>query len=677
MGRAAGLPTAAITNDSALGGQIIDGSLTFNKISENDGSYLTRTPSTGGSRNRFTLSVWVKRNGNLGSWQRIIAASPGGNDISALAFRGDGNTDGLRIQMQYSGVNKHWSSSGKFRDSSGWYHIVMAVHLYGSSGERVRIYINGERDYGSWTTGSEPDSSNQYYFNNSGTEHRIGSSQSYPTAIDAYMSQLYWLDGLDATADDFGYTDSQTGIWRPKKYSGTFGTLGYYLPFDGNEPVGKDMSGNGHDWTPQNLRATTTLDKATGGLPILNTNAAGTVSLPYPRTDPFASNCVLLCPFSNSGAGCIGEDLSYLINGSSNSKGLTNTGSITNTSSYANFYGKGGAIYIQNAANQQVQIAASNDFSMSTGDFCIECWIYPLSTSAADGSLFVTQTMTGGEKYFAFNFDPGGEFNIYLNSAGANWSPTAPEGLIEYTEWNHVALVKHSNVVKVYVNGLAIGSYNHSAAVGFTAATTTLCRVGGGGSGALNLYMQDLRIYKGVAKYTENFLCGSGKPAIVPDSPSGVAVARKLDPIVSGSVGFDGITSILSVPHHSDFNLTNQDFCIEFWIYPIGTKNSQFGCVISKGFSLQIYFRDNSNSERMTVYMASAGSGSYDIVNDFNSQNSSVPKHQWSHIALTRTSGTLKWFVNGVMKTSTSASATIHSNTDPVTIGTYNSGSSY
>ena len=217
MGRAAGLPTAAITNDSALGGQIIDGSLTFNKISENDGSYLTRTPSTGGSRNKFTLSVWLKRNGNLGSWQRIIAASPGGNDISVLAFRGDGNTDGLRIQMQYSGVNKHWSSSGKFRDSSGWYHIVMAVHLYGSSGERVRIYINGERDYGSWTTGSEPDSSNQYYFNNSGTEHRIGSSQSYPTAIDAYMSQFYWLDGLDATADDFGYTDSQTGIWRPKK----------------------------------------------------------------------------------------------------------------------------------------------------------------------------------------------------------------------------------------------------------------------------------------------------------------------------------------------------------------------------------------------------------------------------------------------------------------------------
>ena len=50
--------------------------------------------------------------------------------------------------------------------------------------------------------------------------------------------------------------------------------------------------------------------------------------------------------------------------------------------------------------------------------------------------------------------------------------------MIEYTKWNHVALVKHSNVVKLYVNGLWIGSYNHSSAVGFLAADTTICRIG-------------------------------------------------------------------------------------------------------------------------------------------------------------------------------------------------------
>ena len=62
-----------------------------------------------------------------------------------------------------------------------------------------------------------------------------------------------------------------------------------------------------------------------------------------------------------------------------------------------------------------------------------------------------------------------------------------PENLIEYTKWNHVALVKHSNVVKLYVNGLAIGSYNHSGQVGYNASVTTICRIGGGGTGAVNV----------------------------------------------------------------------------------------------------------------------------------------------------------------------------------------------
>ena len=62
---------------------------------------------------------------------------------------------------------------------------------------------------------------------------------------------------------------------------------------------------------------------------------------------------------------------------------------------------------------------------MSTGDFTVECWIYPTTPSAADGSLFVTHN---GSTYFAFNFSPStGRFNIYLNSGSAVWSPAAEE----------------------------------------------------------------------------------------------------------------------------------------------------------------------------------------------------------------------------------------------------------
>ena len=57
---------------------------------------------------------------------------------------------------------------------------------------------------------------------------------------------------------------------------------------------------------------------------------------------------------------------------------------------YFNFYGRSGCVNLSNANNQNINISASDDFNMGTGDFTVECWIYPKSTSAADGSIFVT-----------------------------------------------------------------------------------------------------------------------------------------------------------------------------------------------------------------------------------------------------------------------------------------------
>ena len=49
-----------------------------------------------------------------------------------------------------------------------------------------------------------------------------------------------------------------------------WGKNGFYLPFDGNTPIGKDQSGNNNDWTPVNFGGSNSTEKATGALPILN-----------------------------------------------------------------------------------------------------------------------------------------------------------------------------------------------------------------------------------------------------------------------------------------------------------------------------------------------------------------------------------------------------------------------
>ena len=52
----------------------------------------------------------------------------------------------------------------------------------------------------------------------------------------------------------------------------------FYLPFDGNSPIGQDQSGNGNDFTPVNFGGSVELDSpiVSGARPILNTTQGGT-----------------------------------------------------------------------------------------------------------------------------------------------------------------------------------------------------------------------------------------------------------------------------------------------------------------------------------------------------------------------------------------------------------------
>ena len=105
------------------------------------------------------------------------------------------------------------------------------------------------------------------------------------------------IDGQALTPSSFGYTDGLTGTWRPKKYEGTYGTNGFWLPFDGSSPIGNDQSGNGNNWSPRNI-ASGDLNIATGALPTLNTVAGGNVAAPRAR-----GNAGVAVTVYNSGSG--------------------------------------------------------------------------------------------------------------------------------------------------------------------------------------------------------------------------------------------------------------------------------------------------------------------------------------------------------------------------------------
>ena len=147
-------------------------------------------------------------------------------------------------------------------------------------------------------------------------------------------------------------------------------------------------------------------------------------------------------------------------------------------------------------------IPNSADFQFGTGDFTVEFWIK--TTDTAFNPLY--QSVTGGGNAWSSVVVNNNAPLFWQNSAGAAnlFSVETFDSLID-GQWHHVAYVRNSGTTTPYIDGVAIGT-----AGGYTdntdyAGTGGNLQIGLGANGSLNGYLQDIRIYKGVAKYTSNF----------------------------------------------------------------------------------------------------------------------------------------------------------------------------
>ena len=138
MGRFNALPTAAITDDSAVGGQIIQGSLIFD---DDHNNYFHRT-MVGGNRRTWTISWWVKfLNVDSTSSQRFWSAGDSGSgDVLKVEYYSGSSTRQIGfIDNNHAGSGIRFTTDAHIQDNA-WYHIVMAVDTtLGTAADRVKI----------------------------------------------------------------------------------------------------------------------------------------------------------------------------------------------------------------------------------------------------------------------------------------------------------------------------------------------------------------------------------------------------------------------------------------------------------------------------------------------------------------------------------------------------------
>jgi len=228
---------------SAAGGYDIPNSLRFN---DDDSAYLSRTPSSAGNRKTWTFSAWVKR-GNIGLRAELFSANA--TTPHNIRFNGDA----LQIFRYSGGYTWNVITAQLFRDTSAWYHIVVAYDTTQSTAaDRVIVYVNGVV-ITSYSTAVYPGLDTIYEIN-SAAMHTIGTTANIATHHDGYLSEVNFIDGQALTPDDFGEFGDY-GEWLPKKYAGTYGTNGFYLDFKDSGTLGNDAAGS-NNWTPTNLAAT-------------------------------------------------------------------------------------------------------------------------------------------------------------------------------------------------------------------------------------------------------------------------------------------------------------------------------------------------------------------------------------------------------------------------------------
>jgi hypothetical protein len=247
---------AVVGAGAAAGGYQIERSLRFNSA---DSAYLNRTFGSPTNNKMWTYSVWMKRSAFAAN-QTIMSSNVDGTDYWDMRFN---TSDQIFIQNRVGGSNLLLANTtAVYRDPSAWYHIVFVFDSNnGTAANRNLLYVNGVNFALSANSGSSDASA----WNVNSVQHNIGVSRTADGSgtiwaeFNGYETEINFIDGSALDPTSFGEFNSDTGVWQPKAYTGSYGTNGFYLNFSDNAStttLGDDLSGNGNDWTTNNFSVT-------------------------------------------------------------------------------------------------------------------------------------------------------------------------------------------------------------------------------------------------------------------------------------------------------------------------------------------------------------------------------------------------------------------------------------
>jgi len=245
---------------------------------------------------------------------------------------------------------------------------------------------------------------------------------------------------------------------------------------------------------------------------------------------------------------------------SSSAKSITAVGNAQVDTAQSKF---SGASALFDGTGDYLSVANNADFDFGSGDFTIDAWVrfnnsnffYGVAGkySGSTGWIFTCNTGSGDMVLY-----DSGSSNVYVTSS------------FSAGVWYHIAVVRTGSVIKFFKDGIQVGTDKTAASTYNGAAAALTVGAYGSGSGAFDGWIDEIRVSKGVARWTSNFtpstseytVPGSGSAAVISTAFTEPTAPTEAILTASQALGTGSITYYVSRNNGTNWTqCTNEQVC--------------------------------------------------------------------------------------------------------------------
>lgn len=385
---------------------------------------------------------------------------------------------------------------------------------------------------------------------------------------------------------------------------------------------------------------------------VLDFDAANTKSYNF-YADPYASNVSLHLNGEN------------LVDLSTAAKTITNNNVLVSDaqSKYQN-----SSLYFLRTNPSYLSVANHADLNISTGDWTVEFWVYPVSFSSLDTFVSLnTGTTTNGFTQLRIDVASNGAMYMLCASAVSTWISIATSaiGTLSTGSWQHIAAVRSGNNFTLYVNGISKLTYTSASSLYNFSGPTIIGAVIANTSTVydpITSYIDNLKITKGVARYTSTF---TSPP--IPSTCTDLTKNKNVGTLTNGvdynfsnggSLVFDGVNDYVNIPASTNLTFGTGDFTMECW-FKTRAKTTLSPTLL--GINLpwasnvwNLIDRHVNNSTKLTFWCYNYNTSAAMLIS-----NTSISNATWYQVVVTRISNTWSIYVNGSLESTVTSSVSL------------------